>query len=91
MAGFTIDRNRARIDTFIRSNDICDEPEALAPNEGIVYQRVGGRTCTCTTKSTIVLGGIAEGETESYATSALNWRTDSTNYCPNSPYQRPKN
>ena len=60
-------------------------------NEGKVFQIRNGRTCTCTTKSTIVMQGIGSGETESYATSALNWRIDSTNYCPDSPYQRPGN
>jgi len=40
-------------------------------------------------QSLVVAAGLADGETESYATTVLKWRTDSTNYCPDSPYRRP--
>ncbi len=89
VAGFAIEFATSSARYGITDHDICERPDEHARNQGIVYQRVGGRTCTCTTQSTIVRGGIAQGETESYATTALNWRTDSTNYCPDSPYQRP--
>ena len=89
VSGFSIDFARSSARYVIGDEDYCHNPNYLSKNQGIVYEIRNGRTCTCTTKSTIVRQGIAAGETESYATSALNWRTDSTNYCPDSPYQRP--
>ena len=91
VGGFSIDFPSSRARYIIADNDQCDKPHVISANMGKVFQIRNGRTCTCTTKSTIVLGGIAQGENESYATTALNWRTDSTNYCPDSPYQRPRN
>ena len=43
-------------------------------------------SCVCMSKSSVVVAGIADGETEAYATTALKWRTDSTDYCADSPY-----
>ena len=88
--GFSIDFARSSARYVIGDEDYCHNPNYLSQNQGRVYRIRNGRTCTCTTQSTIVRQGIAAGETESYATSALNWRTDSTNYCPESPYQRPR-
>ncbi len=90
VSGFSIDFARSSARYVIGDEDYCHNPDYLPKNRGIVYQIRNGRTCTCTEKSTIVRQGIAAEETESYATSALNWRTDSTNYCPDSPYQRPR-
>ena len=88
--GFSIDFATSKARYGIADEDYCHNPNHLSQNQGRVYRIRNGRSCTCTEKSTIVRQGIAAGETESYATSALNWRTDSTNYCPDSPYQRPR-
>ena len=45
-------------------------------------------SCLCMSKSSVVAAGMADRESESYAATALKWRTDSTDYCPESPYQR---
>ena len=90
VSGFSIDFASSSARYAITDEDYCHNPNYLSRNQGIVYRIRNGRTCTCTEKSTIVRQGIAAGETESYAMSALNWRTDSTNYCPDSPYQRPR-
>ena len=89
VSGFSIDFATSSARYAITYEDYCFDPTLLPQNQGKVFQIRNGRTCTCTRKSTIVQQGIAAGETESYATTALNWRTDSTNYCPDSPYQRP--
>ncbi|MCY4282054.1 MAG: hypothetical protein OXE03_03920, partial [Gammaproteobacteria bacterium] len=92
VAGFTIDRNRASAQAFIRGNDSCHQPDRNALNGGIVYKFRNGNmndSCVCMSKSSVVVAGIADGESESYATTALKWRTDSTDYCMDSPYQRP--
>ncbi|MCY4151716.1 MAG: hypothetical protein OXE94_05705 [Aestuariivita sp.] len=91
VSGFSIDFHASKVQYVIGDRDDCDRPDFLTQNGGVVYQIRNGRSCTCTKQSWIVRGGIAQGETESYATTALNWRTDSTSYCPESPYQRPKN
>ena len=92
VSGFSIDFGSHSARYVIADNDVCDRID-LEPknNNGIVYQIRNGRSCVCAKKSTVVQAGIDDGETESYATTALNWRTDSTNYCPDSPYQRPRN
>ena len=90
VTGFSIDFARSSARYVIGDEDYCHNPTYLPKNNGIVYRIRNGRTCTCTRKSRIVQQGIAAGETESYAMSALNWRTDSTNYCPDSPYQKPR-
>ncbi len=94
--GFVVDRNDDTANLTIRDRDDCTNPaeNRYGDNGGIVYRPGPGGSlasglCVCTTKSTVVLGGMASGETESYATTALKWRTDSTKYCPESPYQRP--
>ncbi|MCY4311236.1 MAG: hypothetical protein OXC54_08010 [Rhodospirillaceae bacterium] len=94
--GFVVDRNAASANFPIIDRDDCTNPAETqyGDNGGIVYRPGPGGSlasglCVCTTKSTVVLGGMASGETESYATTALKWRTDSTKYCPESPYQRP--
>ena len=90
--GFAIDRNMASAEAFIRGNDRCHLPDANTANKGVVYRFRNGNmndSCVCMSKSSVVAAGIADGESESYATTALNWRTDSTDYCPESPYQRP--
>ncbi|MCY4238784.1 MAG: hypothetical protein OXC93_10600, partial [Rhodospirillaceae bacterium] len=92
VAGFTIDRNRDSARAFIRGNDSCASPDGNELNDGVVYRFRNGNmndSCVCMSKSSVVAAGIADGETESYATTALKWRTDSTDYCPESPYQRP--
>ncbi|MCY4041927.1 MAG: hypothetical protein OXF72_11855 [Gammaproteobacteria bacterium] len=89
VSGFSIDFASSRARYAITDEDYCHNPNFLPQNQGRVYRIRNGRTCTCTEKSRIVQQGIASGETESYATTALKWRTDSTNYCPDSPYQRP--
>ncbi|MCY4200370.1 MAG: hypothetical protein OXF31_11290 [Gammaproteobacteria bacterium] len=79
-------------EAFIRGNDLCQLPGANAANNNVVYRFRNGNmndSCVCMSKSSVVAAGIADGESESYATTALNWRTDSTDYCPESPYQRP--
>ena len=91
VSDFSIDFASSRARYAIPDEDYCTRPDFLTQNQGKVFQIRNGRTCTCTRKSTIVMQGIGSGETESYATSALNWRIDSTNYCPDSPYQRPGN
>ena len=87
VSGFSIDFASSRARYAITDEDYCHNPNFLPQNQGRVYRIRNGRTCTCTEKSRIVQQGIASGETESYATTALKWRTDSTNYCPDSPYQ----
>ncbi|MCY4338200.1 MAG: hypothetical protein OXD47_05295 [Gammaproteobacteria bacterium] len=92
VAGFTIDRNRASARAFIRGDDRCNQPDSNALNGGVVYKFRNGNmndSCVCMSKSSVVVAGIADGESESYATTALKWRTDSTDYCMDSPYQRP--
>ncbi|MCY4341284.1 MAG: hypothetical protein OXE48_07965, partial [Gammaproteobacteria bacterium] len=92
VAGFMIDRNRDSAKMFVRGNDSCAQPDANGLNGGVVYKFRNGNmndSCVCMSKSSVVAAGIADGETESYATTALKWRTDSTDYCPSSPYQRP--
>ena len=91
VSGFEIEFGKHSARYAIVDRDDCERPGLLSQNQGVVYQIRNGRSCTCTTQSWIVRGGIAQGETESYASSALKWRTDSTNYCPGSPYQRTKN
>jgi len=62
----------------------------ITANGGIIYDKTrGGRGCVYANQSLVVAAGLADGETESYATTVLKWRTDSTNYCPDSPYRRP--
>ena len=92
VAGFTIDRNAASATAYVRGNDRCHQPDANALNGGVVYKFRNGNmndSCVCMSKSSVVAAGIADGESESYATTALKWRTDSTDYCADSPYQRP--
>ena len=105
VAGFAVNQNASSVNFTITDRDDCTNPDRDVDGEssnlcaermsnGLVMRpgprgSLGSGKCVCTTKSTVVLGGIAQGETESYATTALNWRTDSTNYCPESPYQRP--
>ena len=92
VAGFTIDRNMDSATAFVRGNDSCHRPDGNALNGGVVYKFRNGNmndSCVCMSKSSVVAAGIADGESESYATSSLKWRTDSTDYCANSPYQRP--
>ncbi|MCY4277003.1 MAG: hypothetical protein OXE81_04075, partial [Gammaproteobacteria bacterium] len=92
VAGFAIDRNMASAMANIRGDDRCHQPDAGNVNGGVVYRFRNGNmndSCVCMSKSSVVAAGIADGELESYATTALNWRTDSTDYCPESPYQRP--
>ncbi|MCY4210284.1 MAG: hypothetical protein OXE97_04400 [Gammaproteobacteria bacterium] len=94
VAGFTVDRNNDTRTFTIQEDDDCTMPEGNAENGGIVYRpnpqgSLASGLCVCAAKSTVVQAGIAAGEAESYAMTALKWRTDSTNYCPDSPYQRP--
>jgi len=92
VAGFRIDRNRDSAKAFVRGNDQCTRPDGNALNGGVVYKFRNGNlndSCVCMSKSSVVAAGIADGESESYATSSLKWRTDSTDYCEDSPYQRP--
>ena len=92
VAGFRIDRSQSSARAFIRGNDSCHLPDANALNGGVVYKFRNGNmndSCVCRSESSVVAAGIADGETESYATTALKWRTDSTDYCSDSPYQRP--
>ncbi len=42
-------------------------------------------SCLCMWKSSVVAAGMADGESESCAATALKWCTDSTDYCPESP------
>ncbi|MCY4153448.1 MAG: hypothetical protein OXE94_14610 [Aestuariivita sp.] len=92
VAGFTIDRNMNSATAFVRGNDRCHQPDSNSLNGGVVYKFRNGNmndSCVCMSKSSVVAAGIADGESESYATTALKWRTDSTDYCKDSPYQRP--
>ena len=92
VAGFTIDRGRDSATAYVRGDDRCHQPDGNALNGGVVYKFRNGNmndSCVCRSKSSVVAAGIADGETESYATTALKWRTDSTDYCSDSPYQRP--
>ncbi|MCY3983196.1 MAG: hypothetical protein OXE85_04695 [Roseovarius sp.] len=90
VAGFAIDRSRDSVQAYIRGDDHCTLPDSNG--NGVVYKFRNGNlndSCVCMSKSSVVAAGIADGETEAYATTSLKWRTDSTDYCPNSPYQRP--
>ena len=92
VASFTIDRNRDSVQAFIRGDDRCGQPDSNGLNGGVVYKFRNGNmndSCVCMSKSSVVAAGIADGESEAYATSSLKWRTDSTDYCKDSPYQRP--
>ncbi|MCY3983839.1 MAG: hypothetical protein OXE85_07970, partial [Roseovarius sp.] len=92
VAGFTIDRNRNSAKAYVRGDDRCHQPDSNSLNGGVVYKFRNGNmndSCVCMSKSSVVAAGIADGETESYAKSSLKWRTDSTDYCKDSPYQRP--
>jgi len=60
------------VEAFIQGDDRCNAPDANMANGGIVYRFAGSRYCVCMSKSSIVAQGIADGETESYAMSALN-------------------
>ena len=90
VAGFRVDRNNTTVTYTIQEDDRCDMPDQNTENEGIVRQLIRGGTgsCTCASDSIMYKAGRADGESDSYARSALKWRTDSTTYCPDSPYQR---
>ncbi len=74
------------------SEEQCANMAHITRMGGLLYKVRGGNlndTCVCANQSRVVAAGIADGESESYATTALTWRTDSTNYCSDSPYRRP--
>lgn len=93
-SGYTVNPDMAAVDVRINddASDACDNPDGIMNSGGIIYKVLNGNLndmCVCANQSKVVATGIADGEEESYATTALKWRTDSTDYCPNSPCQRP--
>ena len=80
--GYRVNPNRNSLRFTIVEDDDCANP-----GEHTVYVPIGGNmnnTCVCITKDKVIAN---YGETESYLKSSRHWRTDSTNYCPESPYQ----
>ncbi|MCY4304152.1 MAG: hypothetical protein OXC62_05140 [Aestuariivita sp.] len=68
---------------------ITEDDDCANPGDHTVYVPIGGNmnnTCKCITKAKFIADS---GESESYLKSAHKWRTYSTNYCAESPYQGP--
>ncbi len=87
-SGYTINPNMSAVDIRVNddASDDCTSMGGIMTNGGRIYNWEDGG-CICANQSLVVQNGIADGENESYATSALFWRTDSTNYCSDSPYK----
>ena len=68
---------------------ITEDDDCANPGDHRVYVPIGGNmnnTCVCITKAKFIADS---GESESYLKTAHKWRTYSTKYCPESPYQGP--
>ncbi len=84
--GYTVNPNMRQVEFTISDdgNDICNFQEGLRMNGGFVYKAINGdigNTCVCQAEKPVWAGRIVNG--------VQFGLTDSTNYCPDSPYKGP--